>query len=61
VRELRELGYDRVSVDKLIEMRIHGVNAGFIRDIQSRGWKDVTVDELIQMRIHGIGTRRGKV
>jgi hypothetical protein len=52
VRQIRELGFRDVSVDDLVSMRIHGVNADFARRAKARD-PGVTVDELVSMRIHG--------
>jgi len=57
VRELKELGYDKLSVDQYIDLRNHGVSADFIREVQKQGYKNATVDELIRMRSRGISSK----
>jgi hypothetical protein len=34
-------------------MRIHGVNAAFVKDMVSHGYKNLSVDDLIQVKISG--------
>ena len=52
IRELQTLGYKRVSVPTLVNMRIHGVTIDFVRRIKERD-PGVSADELVNMRIHG--------
>ena len=30
IRELKEAGYEHIPIEKLIDMRIHGVDANFV-------------------------------
>ena len=48
------LGYEHLSADDLVSMRIHGVTTEFARRVKERE-PAVTVDELVSMRIHGRG------
>jgi hypothetical protein len=34
IHELKDAGYQNVPVEKLIEMRIHGIDADFLRKAQ---------------------------
>jgi hypothetical protein len=38
-------------------MRIHGVNAAYVKEIRDHGYKHPSIDELIEMRIHGYPRR----
>jgi hypothetical protein len=53
IRELKELGYGTVSTERLVEFRIHGVDAAFIREARAAGYKDLTERDLVDMSIHG--------
>jgi hypothetical protein len=52
VRELQALGYNRVPVEELVSMRIHGVTIDYAKKMKA-GYGGVTVDELVNMKIHG--------
>jgi hypothetical protein len=39
-------------------MRIHGVDASFVKEVREHGYKDPTIDDLIELRIHGLRTRQ---
>lgn len=54
ISELRQLGYDDLSLDKLVELRIHGVSPGFIREMAEVGLRDLPADRLVELRIHGV-------
>jgi hypothetical protein len=51
---LKDLGYDHVGIDQLVQLKNHGVSADYIRDVRAKGYKDLTIDQLIEMRMHGI-------
>ena len=42
------------SSDKLIAMRIHGVDEKFIKEVEAMGFSNLSVDKLLTMRIHRI-------
>ena len=54
VKDLRSLGYARLTTDELVNMRIHGVSSEFIRSLRDLGYEKVPVDDLVNMRIHGV-------
>jgi hypothetical protein len=37
-----------------MSMRIHRVNAQFVKEMREAGYNNLTADELIQLRIHGV-------
>ncbi|HWM92225.1 MAG TPA: M56 family metallopeptidase [Thermoanaerobaculia bacterium] len=54
VAELRALGYDDLSLKKLIAFRIHGVSPEYIRAMADAGYRDLPVDKVLAFRIHGV-------
>jgi hypothetical protein len=53
VRGLADAGLRNVSAQKLIELKIHGVDGAFVRKAKERS-ADLSADRLIQMRIMGL-------
>ena len=53
IREMKELGYARVSLEKFVEMRIHGVKPETVRELRDFGY-DLSADRLIEFQIHGV-------
>jgi hypothetical protein len=45
-------GLDKLSVDDIIQMRIHG-SREFIRELRDLSYKDLGVDGVVKLRIHG--------
>jgi hypothetical protein len=35
-------------------MRIHDVDADFVRELQERGFEDLTARRVIELKIHGV-------
>jgi bla regulator protein BlaR1 len=48
------LGYHNLSLDKLIEMKEHGVTADFILSFRKMGFTEISPDQAIQLRDHGV-------
>jgi len=57
VKEMKDQGYNELSAEQLVSMRIHGVNAAYVKEIRDHGYKHPSIDELIEMRIHGYPRR----
>jgi hypothetical protein len=53
-KSLKSLGYNSVSPDQMVTMRIHGVSMEFIREVESLGYDRPSIDKLVTMKIHGI-------
>ena len=53
LHELASLGYNHLSLDQLVDMRIHGVSTSYIRGFRGLGYS-LSPDELVDMRIHGV-------
>jgi len=52
VRELRLLGYDKISSDDLVSSQIHRVTPQYIREMRAAGQPRLSLEELTGMRIH---------
>ena len=50
---MKNEGYSEISTDQLVAMRIHGVNAAYVKELREHGYKNPSIDDLIEMRIHG--------
>ncbi|MEM1181585.1 MAG: hypothetical protein AAGM22_24795 [Acidobacteriota bacterium] len=53
IDDLAELGY-RESLERLVEMRIHGVDGRYIRELANAGYRELPSKKLVEMRIHGV-------
>lgn len=51
---LAAAGYQNLSVDELINFKIHDVTPQFISEMEATGLPHATADQLVTMRIHGI-------
>lgn len=54
-RGLRDAGL-HPTTGELIDLRIHGVSAEYVRDTQAAGYRNLSVQDYIDMRIHGVDT-----
>jgi beta-lactamase regulating signal transducer with metallopeptidase domain len=50
-------GFHDLTVDELIELKIHGVTPEFALAVKQAGYTNVTASELVEMSIHGWGGR----
>ena len=57
VRELRALGYSKLTAEQLVAFRIHGVTSDFVRELLNLGYTAVSSEQLVAMRIHGVTPR----
>jgi beta-lactamase regulating signal transducer with metallopeptidase domain len=48
------LGFQNLSLDKLIEMKEHGVTADFILNLRKMGYTGISPDQAIRLRDHGV-------
>jgi len=51
--QIEAAGFRDLNVDKLIEMKVHGVTGDYIREVRAAGF-DPDVDKIIELRVHGI-------
>lgn len=47
-------GFRNLTVDELIELKIHGVTPEFASGVKQAGYTNVTAEELTEMAIHGV-------
>jgi len=53
-RQMKDLGYSDLSLDRLITLFYHGVNPEFITGLADAGYKNLDDDQLLRMRDHGV-------
>lgn len=53
VGEARRLGYD-FTPEELAQLRIHGVDGGYLRHLQETGMRNLSAEQIAQLRIHGV-------
>ena len=51
---MRDLGFKDLSIDRLVEFRIHGVTPEFVKAWSDLGYKNLDADDYVTMRIHGV-------
>ncbi|ASU33712.1 hypothetical protein [Mucilaginibacter xinganensis] len=47
-------GYGHQPIDKIVELREHGVNAGFVNSVHQIGFKKIPLDQALELRDHGV-------
>ena len=53
IEELDRAGYRNLTVDQLVALKIHGIDANYIRGIRAKGYEP-NLDQLVAFKIHGI-------
>jgi beta-lactamase regulating signal transducer with metallopeptidase domain len=51
---LNYLGYQNLSLDKIIELREHGVTADYILSFKKMGYTNISPDQAIELKDHGV-------
>ena len=51
---MQAAGYKNLSVDQLIQLKIHGVTPELVRQIEAAGLGHPAIDELVNVQIHGV-------
>ncbi|HEV2705133.1 MAG TPA: M56 family metallopeptidase [Pyrinomonadaceae bacterium] len=54
IDELAAEGYTNLSVNQLIDLRVHGVSADYIRRMRALGFDKLPVNKLVALKIHGV-------
>ncbi|HEY7392926.1 MAG TPA: hypothetical protein VH640_30680 [Bryobacteraceae bacterium] len=52
--EMRSLGFEGLSDEKVFTMAVHDVSAAYVRDMNALGIHPDSIDQLISMRIHNV-------
>ena len=53
VAGLRDVGYDGLTLEQLVEFRIFGVDAELVRSLREAGHEDLPASKLVELKIHG--------
>lgn len=53
-RDMAALKIDGLTADKVLAMRIHGVDGAYVKDLRAAGAHANDADQLIAFRIHGV-------
>lgn len=53
-REMKDLGFGNLSLDRLIKLFNHGVNPKYIKELAEAGYEDLDDEQLQKMRDHGV-------
>ena len=51
---LKAAGYSDLSVDQIVEMKVHGIDAAFIDGMNRSGWGHLTPREMIELKVQGV-------
>lgn len=54
IKQFKALGYDDVSVDDIISLKIHNVTPDFIKRYHDAGYKNIPLDEVVGLKIHNV-------
>ena len=56
VKDIRSAGFPDLSLDKILEFKIHGIDKDYIQYCREllKGKKELTPDRVISMKINGI-------
>lgn len=52
--EFKRLGFGKPSLQKLIELQIHGVDEKYAAEMQAAGFEGLSLQDLMEARIHGV-------
>src|SRR5215475_10325508 len=52
--EMRSLGYDNLSDERMFSFALHDVRLDFVRGLMAAGYGRTDADQLVSMRIHGV-------
>ncbi len=59
VKSLRSEGLD-LNLEEVVEFKIHGISAAFIRQIKGMGMENLTADDYLELKIMGIDKKLNK-
>ena len=58
IKSMKDVGFATVSEDQLVRMRIHRVDAQFVRDARADGLTIQSPGDAVDLAIHGPRSRR---
>ena len=54
VQEMRDAGYDNLTLEELTELRIHGIHGDFVAEMRELGLTDLSAEELVEYKVTGL-------
>ena len=54
IKGLQAAGFTNLSIDKLLEAKIHDVDGEFIKRAREKGFTYTQIDKYITLKIHGL-------
>ena len=57
---LHKAGYADLTVDEIIELKIHGVDGRFILEVNGAGFGRLTPRQLRELKIHGVSAAQAR-
>lgn len=54
--DLEEAGFGNPGLEKIVQLRIFGVNRTYFDELAAAGYEGLELDDVIQAKIHGLGT-----
>jgi len=55
IRAARQAGYQNFSAQDYIDLSIHGVHTGFLRDLKAYGY-NLNPRDIVELAIHGVSS-----
>lgn len=52
--DLDKLGFGQPSLEKLIELRIHGIDMDYVSELSTAGYEGLSLRQVVNARIHGL-------
>ncbi|MDY8137930.1 M56 family metallopeptidase [Aquimarina sp. 2201CG5-10] len=54
IKGFKQLGYDNISVDDIIALKIHNVTPEFIKEFNNAGYNNIPLDDVRALKIHNV-------
>ena len=54
IKQFKALGYEDITVDQIISLKIHNVTPDFIKGYHKTGYKNIPLDDVVGLKIHGV-------
>lgn len=56
IESVRKMGFDNLSPNQLIEIRVHKIDEAFVNQVRGWGFTNLSLNQLIQLRVSGVTT-----